>query len=105
MQQRVELPNFSAYAQTPVYNVGGEVVFGLLKSVVVASNTDSLYTVPPAGANRLDLISAEFYGVPDLWWVLASVNKITDPLVGPATGDIIRIPTRDRLANEGVLNI
>lgn len=104
-KQRVELPLYSAYADTPVYNVGGDIVFGLRREVVVADQTDQLYTVPPAGEQRLDLISEQFYGIPDLWWVIADVNGIVDPLVGPAQGDILRIPQRSRLATEGVLNV
>lgn len=103
--QRVELPAYSMFSSTPVYNVQGNIVFGLLADVVVPDGTDELYTVPSAGEARLDLISDNFYSTPHLWWVLARVNRITDPMTEPATNDVIRIPSRARLAALGVLNV
>ncbi len=94
---------------TPIYEseVEGEnvIVFGLMQDVIVPDATDIVYTVPVAGTFRLDLISQDFYGVPDLWWVIARVNGILDPLVGIATGTRIRIPTKSRLAQEGLLSV
>jgi hypothetical protein len=103
--QRVELPAYSMFATTPVYEVGGDVVFGLLKDVIVPDASDELFTVPPGGETRLDSISYKFYGTPALWWVLARVNNIEDPLVGVALNATIRIPTKARLASEGILNV
>jgi hypothetical protein len=103
--QRVELPPYSMYVKTPMYDIGGSVVFGQAIPPISPSPDDMLYTVPPLGEHRLDLISNNFYGVPDLWWIIASVNLIEDPLVAVDAGKIIRIPTRDRLANEGLLNV
>jgi nucleoid-associated protein YgaU len=107
--QRVELPQYSMFAKTPVYEVsteeGNEVVFGLLQDVIVPDPTDAVYVVPIGGLYRLDLISQSFYGVPNLWWVIARVNGILDPLVGAALGDQIRIPSKTRLAREGLLNV
>lgn len=93
------------FATTPVYEAGGEIVFGLMKDVVVAAPSDDLYTVPPGGVNRLDAISNAFYGTPSLWWVIAAVNNVTDPLIGVALNTTIRIPAKARLASEGVLNV
>ena len=72
---------------------------------MVADNSDELWHVPSAGVPRLDLLSNDFYGVPDLWWVLASVNNILDPLVSVPAGTPIRVPTKDRLSAEGILNV
>jgi hypothetical protein len=97
------------FAQTPVYEVeadeGKLVVFGLLQDVIVPDPSDTLYTTPIGALFRLDLISQSFYGVPDLWWVIARVNGILDPLVGAARGQVLRIPTPARLAKEGILNV
>jgi nucleoid-associated protein YgaU len=97
------------WAKTPVYEVpaeeGSEVVFGLMQDVVVPDSTDIVYTVPIGGLCRMDLISQAFYGVPDLWWVIARVNGILDPLLGPSLGQKLRIPTKSRLAKEGLLNV
>lgn len=106
---RVQLPAYSMWSATPAYNVvsDGEdaVVFGLLQDAVVTDPSDLLYEVSHLSLHRLDLISYHFYGVPDLWWVIARVNQITDPLVGPPVGTTLRIPTKTRLAQEGVLGV
>ncbi len=103
--QRIALTPYSMFAKTPVYEVDSNVVFGLQIPVVVPNTTDIVYTVPTTGEFRLDLISTQFYSVPDLWWVIASVNNIVDPLVSVPVGTAIRVPTRARLASEGVLNV
>lgn len=111
---RVELSPYSMFSATPVYkDVDAEIegvrqkviVFGLLVDAVVPDASDVLYPVPQAGEARLDLIANKFYGTPELWWVVALVNNILDPLVGAPVGRTIRIPTRDRLATEGILNV
>ena len=103
--QRIQLPPYSMMATTSVYDVDDTIVFGLMRDVIVPDPSDQLYVIDPTGVNRLDLISAEFYGVPDLWWVLARVNKILDPLVGFAVATQIRVPLKERLASEGILNV
>lgn len=104
--QRIELPQYSMFAKTPVYDLGGEtVVFGLMQPAVVPDDTDELWVVPSAGVPRLDLLANDFYGTPSLWWVLASVNNILDPLVSVTEGTGIRVPTKERLSAEGILNV
>jgi hypothetical protein len=107
--QRVQLPSYSMWAQTPVYEVqteeGKDVVFGLLQDVIVPDPSDTVYIMPVGGVYRLDLVSQSVYGVPDLWWVLARVNGILDPMVGVSLGTQLRIPTKARLAKEGILNV
>jgi len=103
--QRIELPPYSMFAQTPVYEVGSDVVFGQMVPAVVPNATDIIYTVPAGGVFRLDLISTQFYGVPDLWWVIATANNLLDPILAVPANTQIRIPARDRLASEGVLNV
>lgn len=100
---RVELPAYSMFTTTPIYRVGGTLVFGLLDTTVGPDASDDLVLVTSGNANRLDLLSAGLYGTAHLWWVLASVNGIHDPLVGPVTGDTIRVPTKSRLVSLGVL--
>ena len=102
------------FSTTPVYD-GVEVevegvrqkviVFGLMVEAVNPDASDVLYTVPQAGEGRLDLISQQFYGTPELWWVVAVVNNVLDPLVGFVAGQIIRVPKKERLASEGVLSV
>lgn len=79
------------------------IVFGLMVDAVVPDASDVLYTVPPSGEGRLDLLSQYQYGTTELWWVIALVNNIVDPFVGSAVGDVLRIPRKERLSAEGVL--
>lgn len=110
---RVELPAYSMFSSTPAYQIQAEVdeslqtiaVFGLKINAVVPDPTDTLFTVPTGGEGRLDLISQKFYGVPDLWWVIANCNPAMDPMVGPNVADIIQVPTKLRLASLGILNV
>lgn len=105
MDQRVTLPPFSMLSKTPIYSVDGNIVPGLLNSPIVADVTDTLYRVTQAGERRLDLISQLHYGTPELWWVLATVNNLIDPIAGVAAGADIRVPLRSRLASLGILNV
>lgn len=94
---------------TPIYESTSEgepvVVFGLLQDAVVQDPTDLIFTVPIGNVYRLDMISQNFYGVPDLWWVIARVNNVLDPLVGLPLGTRIRVPSKARLAQEGLLSV
>jgi hypothetical protein len=101
---RAELVEHSMFMNTPLYSVGGDVVAGLQRPPVVKDPTDIVYTVTTQGAYRFDLISKLFYDTPDLWWILSQVNNIIDPLVGISAGTVVRVPTRERLSKEGVLN-
>lgn len=92
------------FGNTPVHQVGGEFVFALRRPAVLPDETDELWTSTQASEYRLDLVSELFYGVPDLWWVIADANNISDPLVGVPAGTKLRIPNRERLASEGILN-
>ncbi len=109
LDTRVQLPSYSMWSQTPIYEteVEGEnvVVFGLLQDAIVAAASDTVYTVPQAGVYRLDLLSHHFYGVPDLWAVIARANNLIDALVGFEQGAKIRIPAKSRLAQEGLLSV
>jgi len=97
------------WAKTPAYPATADgqniVVFGMLQDVIVPDPTDVTYKVPVGARYRLDLISQSFYGVPDLWWVIARVNGILDPVVGATPGATIRVPTKARLAREGLLSV
>lgn len=110
---RVELPAHSAFVRTPVYSglqaeIDGAaepvVAFGLMFDAVVADDSDELFSVPVGMANRLDLISNQFYGTKNLWWVVASVNNLLDPLVGFVPGELVRVPQKSRLSVLGLLN-
>jgi hypothetical protein len=64
------------------------------------SDNDVFYAVEQGYENRLDLISYKFYNTPFLWWVLASINNIANPMKVEA-GVILRIPNRSDLFSSG----
>jgi hypothetical protein len=66
-----------------------------------------LLVLPPAAddiiiqitsPDRLDKLAQEFYGNPELWWVIASLNSIKGTYVVPSD-TIIRIPNRNRISS------
>lgn len=110
IEQQVQLPPYSMWTRTALYEAtspeeGSVLAFGLMRPVVVPDPSDSVYTVPAGQQGRLDLVSNTAYGTTELWWVIAAVNNLDDPLVGPSVNDKLRVPSRSRLAKEGVLNV
>jgi hypothetical protein len=61
------------------------------------SSSDIQYIVENRYANRLDLISAIFYGEPRYAWVIAQYNNILDPFTEVSAGRILILPSFDRL--------
>ena len=54
--------------------------------------------------NRIDLISHEVYGTSMLWWAIAVMNNIENPLEVKA-GLVLRIPTIRSINSSGVLRV
>mgnify|MGYP002631498672 CR=1 FL=1 len=113
-QQRIELPPYSMFSQTPVHEIdvlrsvdpsGKLVVFGLLTEPLVKHSSDAVFRIPQGFEDRLDRISNRFYGTPDLWWAIAMVNNSLDPMAGFSRNQEIRVPLRSRLAKEGLLTV
>lgn len=106
MADNVTLPPFTAFGDTEIYrSKEGDVFFGLLQASVIPDTTDQLYIVTQTGQRRLDLISQLFYGTTKLWWVIAQVNNIVDPLNGVEPKTVLRIPTKERLSETGILSM
>ncbi len=61
------------------------------------TQNDTFYTVEKGNENRLELISYMLYKTTQLWWVLASVNNISDPFVEVIAGTILRVPALSEL--------
>jgi hypothetical protein len=93
------------FTKTIPYKVDDAIVFGLMEDVVVPDASDEVWTVPAGAVARLDRLSNAVYGTPDLWHVLASVNNLIDALSGFPAGTKIRVPTKSRLASEGILGV
>lgn len=88
----------SAFQNTPVYKVGDDLVYGLLKPAISFLATDPVQAVTGMTENRLDAISNAAYGTPDYWWVLAEANDIVDVQAGIPAGLSLRVPSAARVA-------
>lgn len=98
------------FSRTGLYEAASEeegavLAFGLMRTTVPSDPSDTLFTVPPGGDSRMDAVSDYHYGTPELWWVIAQANNIIDPLTALVVNSKIRIPTRARLASQGILNV
>lgn len=72
------------------------------KVKIKETNEDNLYSVESGYENRLDLISYKFYGTPLLWWAIAMVNNISNPL-DVDIGIVLRIPTLKSIYESGLI--
>ena len=54
-------------------------------------STDDQY-VEVSVTDRLDLISNQFYGTPQYWWVIAAANNLGKGTLAIQTGGILRLP-------------
>jgi nucleoid-associated protein YgaU len=58
--------------------------------------TDQFHRVTDGDSKRIDLIAWQYYRDVSLWWVIAEVNGIGNPLeLQPGT--VLRIPSYDRI--------
>ena len=63
--------------------------------------TDLFHQVTDADSKRIDLIAWRYYKDVRLWWVIAEINNISNPLE-LQTGLILRIPAYERVMFEVV---
>lgn len=73
--------------------------FGLRRMIVPPADDDQQVEVTQGWEGRLDLLSTDFYGTPELWWVIADANQLLDPLGEVKLGAQLRVPRRDRVFN------
>lgn len=99
----VTLQKYSVLQSTPIYQTEDGIVPGVIQQVVFPDATDEVFTVTVSFQNDWQKIASTVYGVADLWWVLAQLNNITDPMYGLPVGVKIRVATKSRLQNLGVL--
>ena len=68
---------------------------------VPADDSDELIALSPKHQLRPDLLSAELYGTPDLWWIfiVRNPNLIVDPIYDFKSGLEIFVPTKSRVFN------
>lgn len=79
-----------AYIETPT------------KFIIQETKDDKFFMVDKGYENRLDLISHEVYGTSMLWWAIANMNHLDNPLDVRA-GLVLRIPTIRSINDTGVL--
>lgn len=70
------------------------------KRVIPAQADDILYTIQPQYTYRPDLLSADLYGTPKLWWVFAMRNMdiLKDPVFDFVAGNEIYLPKKSLLS-------
>ena len=81
----------SQYLLTPITNFYLDI---LVPRTVQANTTDPLIVIPPAYDQRPDLMSQQYYGTPNLWWVFAVRNPdfLIDPIQDFVAGLQIYVP-------------
>jgi hypothetical protein len=80
------------FRNTKVTSIINNETFDRMISDIENSFNYDLYKIPIDLQHRPDLISSNFYGSPQNWWLLMLVNNITDPFEGFNVNDIILIP-------------
>jgi len=60
-----------------------------------AAQDDIIYTVKRT--DRVDILAKNFYGAPDLWWVLAIANNVSLVPNGFYENQVIRVPSPSRV--------
>lgn len=61
------------------------------------ANGDIYVTITQELTQRPDLIAHRVYGDVNLWWVIYEFNEISDPLFGLQIGQILRLPSAERV--------
>ena len=91
--------NVSPYSKTPQRNYQVQYLDLYENRPVPADDTDDLISIPVKYDQRPDLLAAELYGTPELWWIFAVRNpdSIIDPIYDLTSGKEIYVPTRSRV--------
>ena len=66
------------------------------RKTIKESIKDKLYTVEPECEDRLDYVSYKFYNTPHLWWAIAIMNHIKNPM-RLEVGIVLRIPPLEHI--------
>jgi nucleoid-associated protein YgaU len=74
---------------------GTEVYRTTLPTKISPADDDSF--IIAGEADRLDLLAERFYGASSLWFVIASVNDLTNGTMHIDPGTELRIPNRRRI--------
>ena len=78
------IDNVSRYRKSRVIYYGDlpKTAFEIYKRIPVTGNStlDRVSLITPGWEYRPDLVSFDVYGVPDFWWKIMEVNKMSDIL-------------------------
>lgn len=80
------------------YVFPGRLRFGLTDLPEIDSTDAQRYVITAVDLQRLDLIAHRFYGDSRLWWAIALVNKIKNPLTDLTIGQVLMIPQKSAIA-------
>lgn len=110
MSKRIRLPQTSRMQSTRLFQLSTDsgapsnvYAWGSwIRPPLLPLSSDAVYVVKDTDVGRLDNISQQFYGTPDLFWVILEVNDIRDqftddPADGMPVGTVLRIPRKERV--------
>lgn len=93
----MKLARTSRYNYAPLYRDDGVEFFGTRPAIRLPPHaSDKFHVVTEADYIRIDLIAWKYYQDVSLWWVIADVNDITNPLE-LQIGMTLRIPALRRV--------
>ena len=58
----------------------------------IEATENDFYVITTAG-DRLDILAAEYYQDPNLWWIISSANRLPGNSLYPTVGTQLRIPS------------
>lgn len=63
--------------------------------LLLQAGTYYRYTVTDRDIGRIDLIAYKYYGDVSWWWVIATYNKIANPLTDLTIGTVLLLPQKE----------
>ena len=76
-------------------------IWGVWDPIVFEDEDDDrIHMVRAVDLGRLDLLANQFYGNPNLWWVIATKNLIKNQLTDMTVGQRLRIPQRSSVLSQ-----
>ena len=74
--------------------VEGRVRYGVWVPPDIDMTDYTTHKVKVQDLSRIDLLAYDYYGDVTLWWVIANVNNIKNPLIELVPGTELKIPTK-----------
>ena len=93
MNSKVNLPVQSMFRSTPVYDLDGLLVFGMMIHPTIVEDVSRVALVTRDTITRLDRLSFAAFDTPQLWWAVAEMNDMVDPLTELEINQALRVPS------------